>query len=168
MSDPALKVRQCAECKEASMVPVSRTMQIYNSVVHYKCSKCATEVDITPMGSIGVTVTVGLMALGFWGYVLFSDFNSPGSVAVTIFALAIAALAWITLMPLIMHLHYPISRLREAPRTPKLDTRGHIGAKLILLIEGFGLIGGLLAPIVFAVTFLGIAALIGYINFTYF
>lgn len=42
----------------------------------------------------------------------------------------------------------------------KRDDDGH-------WLEGFGIIAGLLAPVIFALIVLGIAFLIGYINYTF-
>ncbi|MEP2986051.1 MAG: hypothetical protein ABJP08_22615, partial [Roseibium sp.] len=75
-------------------------MQIYNSIVHYKCGNCNTEVDITPPASIGVATTVGILALGFWGWILLRGSGSPDFIALLLYGAVGLVFFWMTLAPL--------------------------------------------------------------------
>ncbi|MCY0149299.1 hypothetical protein OEG84_23590 [Hoeflea sp. G2-23] len=149
-------------------MPVSRKMQIYNSIVHYKCGNCDAEVDITPAASIGVATTVGILALGFWGWVLFRGSGSPGFIALSLYGVVGLIYFWFTLTPLMKHFRNPLLKHGEPVQTPVDPANAHIARRPILWIESLGYFAGLIAPLIFIICVLGGAALIGYINFTYF
>jgi uncharacterized protein (DUF983 family) len=162
------QLRKCAHCGAPSLTPVSRELQIYNSVVHYKCEKCGTELELTPSASIGTVTTAGLFALGLWGLLLFTDPFPPGWISLTLYGLAILAFGFVTLRPALDHLRNPII---ETSHKADLNVEGqdhHIARKPILLIERFGFLGGLMAPILLFAGVMAIASIIGFINFTYF
>ncbi|HAT87233.1 hypothetical protein [Cohaesibacter gelatinilyticus] len=162
------QLRKCARCGAPSLTPVSRELQIYNSVIHYKCEECGTEIELTPPASIGTVTTAGLFALGFWGFLLFTDPFPPGWIALTLYGLAILALGFVTLRPALDHFRNPVI---DASPTADLSVEGpdnHIARKPILLLEGFGFLAGLLAPVLLFAGVLAIASVIGFINFTYF
>lgn len=163
------EIRKCAQCQHPSLMPLSRKMQVFNSVIHYKCGNCGTEVDITPLGSIGTTTMVGIMALGFWGTILFWGSTSPGMLAMALFGgAAVAFAALVIAPPVIVHLQYPA--IKDSGHTPLQIgiNEKHIFKAPIIWIEKFGFLAGLIAPVFLVLCVLGAATLIGFINYTYF
>ena len=120
------------------------------------------------MASIGVVTAVGTLAVAFWGYILFSDVNPPGWIVLAAFALSVAALAYITITPVMAHLRN--SAIKSSPEVElPIETRSkHVAQEPIIWIERFGYLAGLMAPILLIAGVLLIATNIGYINFTYF
>ena len=149
-------------------MPVSRKMQIYNSIVHYKCGNCDAEVDITPAASIGVATMVGILALGFWGWILLRGSGSPDLTTLSLYGAAGLIFFWITLTPLAVNYKNPVLKGGETIGVPVDPKDAHLAKKPILWIENLGYCSGLIAPLIFIVCVLAGAALIGYINFTYF
>lgn len=151
-------------------MPESRELEIYNSVISYQCDTCAKEVKITPLGSIGTLLTVGLLAICIIAYMQLSGVGQPtiGDYAIVVFS--IICLAAITVPPLLKHQRFPVIPsdipVDELPIDD--DSSKHVFAKIIVAIEGLGFLFGMLAPILFIAGFLGIAALIGYANHLWF
>lgn len=164
------KVRKCSNCGETKLHPVSRTLQIYNSVISYECESCGNKVDITPFASIGILMTVGLLVLGFWYYILFGGNSYYDNYTLVMFGLAVLAFAFVTVPPILLHILNPA----VANSTTNQDevaiegNKKHIARRPIIWLERLGMIGGLLAPLILIGLVLGVAALIGYINFTFF
>lgn len=149
-------------------MPVSREMQIYNSRVNYTCKTCATKVELVPLASIGTIAMVGLLVLGFWGFILFQGAGYPSGIALGLYGAAIIALVFITGTSLLKHIQNPA--IEDNKPSMAFDSASDDGLpkRAVYWLEKFGLLAGLLAPIVVIAGVLGIAALIGYINFTYF
>lgn len=162
------RARNCAHCGKPGLTPQSREMAIFNSVIRYRCSECGTEVDITPVASIGIMTTIGLLALLFWGFILFWDKFRSGVVATSLFGLAILAFGFITIVPLLKHLRNPVIKSSPPVNLVVEKATVHIAERLIILIEGFGFLAGLLAPVIAIIGVLAVAAVIGFVNFTYF
>lgn len=164
------QLRKCSKCKQAELRPVSRKMQIYNTVVSYKCDHCDHKVELQPAASIGVNMTVGALALAFWASIIFSGNSGPGAIELSIFIIAILLWLFTIVGPILVHFQNP--RVDDA-KTPVSDisvdgSNAHMLKRPILWLEKLGFLGGLIAPLIFIGGFLGIAAFIGYINFTYF
>ena len=156
------------ECKEPTLVPISREMKIYNSVVHYKCETCDSKVEIQPLASIGVLIAVGASALAFWGYISFRRSYSADIVSVSIYGVAVLAFLFVTVVPLLAHVMNPVVKKVDGELLTIEDDSEHMAKKQIIWLEGFGILGGLIAPFIFALIVLGIAFLIGYINYSFF
>lgn len=169
MKNSGFKNRKCTCSDKAQLKPTLRELEIYNSVVLYQCDTCAKEVKITPLGSIGTLLTVGLLAISIIAYLQLTGIGQPdiGDYAIVIFS--IICLAAITVPPLLKHQRFPTLPSYISPEPPiDDDTSKHIFAKIIFAIEGFGFLFGMLAPILFIAGVLGIAALIGYANYLWF
>ncbi len=162
------QIRKCADCGEPSLTPVARELQIYNSVIHYKCDNCGNELELTPLASIGVLMTVGVLVLAFWAYILFSDIAPPGPIALSLFGLAILALGYVTVVPLLAHILNPAITSDAVADVDITGADKHAAKRVILWVEGLGLLAGLLAPVLLIAGVLAVSAAIGYINFTYF
>ncbi|WP_162651623.1 hypothetical protein [Lentilitoribacter sp. Alg239-R112] len=163
-----LEIRTCMECKEPTLVPISREMQIYNSVIHYKCETCDGKIEIQPLASIGVLIAVGASALAFWGYITFRRAYSADIISVSIYSVAVLAFLFVTVTPLLAHIMNPVVKKVDG-ELPNLESNSkHLAGKQIVWLEGFGILGGLIAPFIFAIIVLGIAFIIGYINYTFF
>lgn len=167
-SKKRIEVRKCSDCGEATLLPISRDMEIYNSITRYKCETCDTDVEIKPLASIGILITVGLLVLAFWGYILFGKSAYIGNISLSIYGLAVVAFIFVTGVPLLAHFMNPIVKYSESDAPLTSNNTKHIAKKQIIWLEKFGLLGGLLAPLFFIAIFLGGALLIGYINYTYF
>jgi len=162
------RARQCAQCHEPRLMPVSRKMQVYNSTIHYKCGNCAAEIDITPAASIGVATTVGILALGFWGWIVFRGSGPVDLLTLSLYGAAGLVFFWFTLSPLAAHRKNPLLKDGEPVQMSVDPVNAHIAKKPILWIENLGFLSGLIAPLIFVLCVLSGAALIGYVNFTYF
>lgn len=169
MRNSDYSVRKCTCSDEAHLIPILHKLEIYNSVISYQCDTCSKEIKITPMGSTGMLITVGIIAIGILAYLQLSGSGQPGLLNYAIVAFTIICLAAITVPQLLTHQRYPIL---HAENTHELQINNefskHILAKPISLIERLGFLFGLLAPVLFIACVLGGAALIGYINFTFF
>ncbi len=162
------KIRRCAQCQEPKLMPISRKMQIYNSIIHYKCANCAAEVDITPMASIGVATMVGMLAFGFWGWIAFKGSGALDILNLSLYGAVGIAFIFFTLEPFIKHVRNPLLNEGEEVQISVDPANAHIAKEPILWIENFSYFSGLLAPLIIVLCVLAGAALIGYVNFTYF
>lgn len=164
------KIRKCSKCGEVKLLPVSRELQIYNSVILHKCDGCGEKVEITPPASIGILITCGVLALGFWYAILFWGNSYFDIYTVLMFGIAVAAFAFVTLPPIIKLIKNPEIKDTgvDAKELPIDNGAQHFAKRPILWLERLGMIAGLLSPLIFIAIILGVATLIGYINFTYF
>jgi hypothetical protein len=163
-----VKIRTCASCEQPTMTPVSREMQIYHSVYHYECNSCGQKLDMVPVASIGTGVATGGIALAFWGAILFHGAGTPSLMALGVYGTAILALAAIWVPQILKYRQCPAVHGQHEIGNIKSSAPTHLAARLIMVIERMGALAGFAAPIVIIVVILGAAALIGYINFTYF
>lgn len=160
-------VRTCAHCKEPTLQPVSRELSGFNTVVQYQCSNCQSALSLTPAGSIGAVTTVGVLGLIFWAVILLRGDGSPDSLAWTVYGAAVAALLWITAIPAFVSLKNPPVQSGEQADVA-FEPPSDFVQKIVILVERVGFLAGLLMPIVVVGVVLSFAALIGFINFTYF
>ncbi len=164
---PVPEARQCAKCGEPAMMPVERKMEIYNSVYRYKCENCQHEVELVPTGSIGVQISLGLaLAFVIWGIFYFDRYNT--ALDWVWFAVVASVLPAMALFQLWKHRRYPPVEPGNAALSLEVSETSAITKKPVLWVESLGLLAGLLVPILFIAAFLGIAAAIGLVNFTYF
>lgn len=169
MKNSNYEIRKCTCSDEALLVPVSRELEIYNSVVSYRCNTCSKIIKITPMGSIGTLFSVGVLAVFIIAYLQLSGAGRPGWGDYAIVLFSVLFLAAIIVPPLLKHRCYPtMPSERHVELSVNDEVPKHMVAKLIYAIEWFGFLNGMLAPILFIAGVLGIAALIGYINFLFF
>ncbi|TLP67088.1 hypothetical protein FEE96_07000 [Parasedimentitalea maritima] len=162
------EIRKCANCEAPEMMPVSREMQIYHSVYRYKCQSCGEDLEMVPLAGVGIEMTVGALALGFWGMILFHGAGSPGWLALGLLSGASLLYAFLAFSKLVTYWRYPVvASATVAAELTHLPTK-HIGDRLMAGLEKLGFLAGLLAPLLFIGVILGIAFLIGYVNFTYF
>lgn len=161
------KHRNCATCKTPSMTFEARKMEIFNFVYTYRCETCGEAARLLPAASIGVRVTVGGLALAFWWIVLNHGSGSPGTLAKAAMGIALIAYVWLWLPEILKHwLYHAVSNSEEIRLETDAPESG-LG-QIIQKLEAFGMLGGLVAPIVLIAGILGLASLVGYINFTYF
>lgn len=164
------KIRKCMQCGEDRLYPVSRSLQIYNSVIQHECEGCGEKVSVTPAASIGILITVGLLALAFWYFILFGRNSFYDLYTIIAFGVAVAAFLFVTIPPILVHVMNPIAKgiNTEEPNIEITSGEKHIAKRPILWLERLGMIAGMLTPLIFIAIFLGIAALIGYVNYTFF
>lgn len=161
------KQRTCATCKTPTMMLETREMEIYNSVYKYRCENCGEVVRLLPVASIGIRITVGGLALTFWWLMLSHGSGSPGTLAKVTMGIALVAYVWFWLPEIVKYRLCPADSNSEEMRLEANAPDSGWG-RIIRKLEVFGLLGGLLAPILLIAGILGLAALVGYINFTFF
>lgn len=147
---------------------ISRGMKAYNSVYRYSCQNCGETLELVPPASIGVGISVGSLALIFWGFILFRGSGATGLLPIVLFALAACALAAVWLPQVFKYWLFPTAPNRPVEVDIRTDKTTSFYARLILRLENMGFLFGLVAPIAFIAGVLGVAALIGYVNFTFF
>lgn len=161
-------LRKCAKCGEPAMEPVARKMDFYNSVYHYKCSKCEHEVELVPLASIGVQITIGLLvAIVVW-FIFFTKNSSHDLLNLILFFAVMSIVPGMALYQLWKHYSYGVVDYSKTRTHMDVDETKNITKSPVVWVEKFGFLGGLLAPIALIVVVLGTAAVIGFINFTYF
>lgn len=162
------KFRTCAYCKKPEMAPVARIMKTYHTEYGYKCQSCGKTLELMPPASIGVGVTVSGLALVFWGFILFRGPGYPSLLAISLFATAALALAWVWVPQALKYRLFPSVPNLSAEDDIRVVNITPFASRLILPLEKMGFLVGLVAPIVIIAGILGVAALIGYVNFTFF
>ena len=166
-------VRKCGKCACPTLMPLKRHMQIYNSVTTYKCENCGNQVEIIPLASTGMLGTIGLLVMAFWGVILFRDGSHTGMLGSILYALAGLALLATLVSNIRPHVKNPIADKGPLPDVAPPDialnkAESHIAKSPLIWLEKQGLITGLVAPLIAIGLVLGVAALIGYVSFTYF
>jgi hypothetical protein len=163
-----MRTRISVSCKEPTMDPLSREMKLYNSVYHYECRSCGASLDLVPPASIGFGMTVGVIVLAFWAFILFHGSSSPGVWALIVYFIACCGLAAVWLPEALKYRLYPVVLSGLSVDDFHAHGSNNYAAKMITLIEKLGFLAGLMAPIAIILGVLGLAALIGYVNFTFF
>ena len=167
--------RKCAQCGEPTLEPQKRKMEIYNSVYAYKCSNCQHEVELEPYGSMGFQITMGLLFAPIIWFMFMDDHgnwpsldNLPSVVEAIILLAIVLFFPILTFFEMRKHARYPLVDASAARDHFEMAPTKAITKKPVMWIETFGILGGMLAPIFMIIVVLGIAALLGYINFTFF
>lgn len=151
------------------MMPVSHKLQIYNSVTKYECDSCGQSVEVQPLSSIGILVSVGAMVIAFIAYIAQHGSGSFEVPEFVFLMIVLSLLAFVTVPPLLVHWVYPKCKPTQAVTIEQdTNTKNHLLAKPISWLEKSGFIFGLLTPILLIALVLGAATLIGYINYTFF
>jgi hypothetical protein len=148
-------------------------MEVYNSVYCYECETCGAKLEIVPLASIGVIITVGLLVLGFCCYIFFRGDSieliwHTEQLSLAFYCFAVIAWLSVTVVPLSKHLRNPVVRTAPSTNALPIPNDQHMARRPILWLEKMGLVAGLLAPFLLIATVLGVATLIGYVNYTYF
>ena len=159
--------RICSKCGQPAMMLVERKMEIYNSVYVYRCASCQNEVELVPQGSIGAQFSLGMVfAVVIWGIFYFDRYNTVTDWV--IFAVVVSVMPGMALFQLWKHRRYQAVESPESVASLEVSETAAITKKPVMWVEGLGILAGMLAPILFIAAFLGIAAIIGFINFTFF
>ncbi len=142
-------IRQCGECGQPTLRLVHRKMEIYNSVCEFKCENCKSEVKIIPIASTGILASVGILALAFWGYLLFFHGRQTDSIfAQVIYGGAVLALISIVASALKKHINNPVAMTNQEEQDISIANDQHIGLRPILWLEKLGFLAGMLVPII--------------------
>ena len=160
-------LRKCTQCGEPTLAPIARKMEPYNSVYHYKCSNCQHEVKLTPPASSGMQLSVGLMAAAAVWIIFFGD-NMPKLSSLAIYLVAMGVVPVMALYKLWKHFSYRVVDSSAGPAKMEVDDTKKIPKSPIVWVEKRGLLGGFLMPVLLVMVVLGTAALLGYINYTFF
>jgi len=167
--------RKCAQCGEPTLEPQECKMEIYNSVYAYKCSNCQHEVELEPYGSLGFQITLGLLFVPVVWFLFMDDHgdwpswsNMPTLIETLILLAIVLFFPMLTFFEMRKHARYPLVD-SDGPREHfDLAPSKAITKAPVMWIEKFGILGGMLAPILIIIVVLGLAVLLGYINFTFF
>jgi len=160
-------LRKCSQCGEPNMAPFARKMEPYNSVYHYKCSNCQHEVELVPPASSGMQLSIGLMVAAAVWFIFFGD-NMPKLSSLAIYLVVMGIVPGMALYNLWKQYSYGIVDNNMSPAEMEVDDTKKIPKSPIVWVEKRGLLGGFLVPVVLVIVVLGAAAILGYINYTYF
>lgn len=149
------------------MAPFARKMEPYNSVYHYKCSNCQHEVELVPPASSGMQLSIGLMVAAAVWFIFFGD-NMPKLSSLAIYLVVMGIVPGMALYNLWKQYSYGIVDNNMSPAEMEVDDTKKIPKSPIVWVEKRGLLGGFLVPVVLVIVVLGAAAILGYINYTYF
>lgn len=160
--------RTCQNCGEPTLAPKVKTMSATNSTTRYECNNCAYKVDLIPPGSLGVQLAIYAIVSVFLWFIFFTGPGPNSLFSVVVFGVSMAILPAISVSGLWKNHANP-----EVPDSPGTDVHDlkaetHMLKGPIDWIERRNALVGLIAPIVLIAAVLGVAALIGFINFTYF
>lgn len=161
-------VRKCSYCNEPTLRPVGRRFFGFSNVVQYECATCQTVLDVKSAANVGISVTVGAMALLIWGFILSKDIGGPSLMAILLLCFAALGLCWVIIPPAIVLFKNPPVGSGEHEAIQSDSIENTILPRILGLVENAGFLGGLLAPLLVIGVVLAIATLIGFINFTYF
>lgn len=163
-----VKTRICGSCKKPTLIPVSRKREPYNTVVGYLCQNCGRKIDIVPAFSVGSGLAIAWAVLGFWYFVFFHNSVYNSTLSISLYAGAVVTVVLVWGPECLRHWMNPVAKGGDAVEVKlEKEGRGSVTSALIWC-ERFGFLGGLIAPVVFASVFLGVAAILGLINYTYF
>ncbi|CUH89908.1 hypothetical protein PH5382_03863 [Phaeobacter sp. CECT 5382] len=163
-----VKTRICGSCKKPTLIPVSRKREPYNTVVGYLCQNCGRKIDIVPAFSVGSGLAIAWAVLGFWYFVFFHNSVYNSTLSISLYAGAVVTVVLVWGPECLRHWMNPVAKGGDAVEVKlEKEGRGSVTSALIWC-ERFGFFGGLIAPVVFASVFLGAAAILGLINYTYF
>lgn len=162
------KLRKCEKCGAETLVPISKKMAPTHSTTSYECSSCGFKVEITPAASLGMHLTIYAIVAAFLWLIFFAESYSNSLLSIITFWAAMAILPALAVLGLWQSHKNP-----EVPDSPQIDIQDPINQQHALKrpidwLEGKNTLIGLLAPIILIVAVLGLAAIIGFINFTYF
>lgn len=160
--------RKCQFCGEPTLAPKAKTMSATNSTTRYECTNCAFKVDLIPSGSLGVQLTVFSVVAMFLWFIFFTGPGPNSLLSVVAFWAAMAILPAMSVSGLWKNYKNPEIQgsHRKEIDDPKADK--HILKRPIEWIERRHTLVGLMAPLVLIAGILGLAAIVGFINFTYF
>lgn len=170
-----VKTRPCNACGDKAMMPDSRTFTGMETTIIYKCPACEHTVEIKSLSQAGLMSALGAVILSVITFIMVED-PMAWDVSDTLWYLFFLAL--ILLVPvsiLLPHWAHPVTGEQETTlANVDFNDEGFIEdfkdpvQRSIIKLEKHGFWRGFLTPIIFIVLFLGAAAIIGYINFTYF
>lgn len=159
--------RKCSKCSEPTLMVVSRKMELYNSVYKFECSNCGEKVDIVPQGSIAMQFTVSALFAGFVWFV-FMEGGQNGWIDYIAYSMVVLALPIMSAMQLQTHYDNPVVDKQAKKVHLTMEKSASLTQKPVTFVENLGFLAGLLAPLLVIAVVLGIAAAIGYVNFTFF
>jgi len=170
-----IKTRLCSECGDKVMMPEDRKFTGMETTITYRCSSCDAVAEIRSLSQAGFMAALGALVLtvvtliavqgpGYW------DMNDY-----LLYLLFVCAVFGVPVYFLLPHWLYPVTGEAETTATNvDFEDESFIEGysdpiqRGIIKLERHGFWRGFFTPIIFIVLFLGTAAIIGYINFTYF
>jgi len=157
------------------MVPDSRTFTGMETTILYKCPACDHTVEIKALSQAGFMAAVGAVILAFITFIMVED-PMPWEVSDYLWYLFFVALVFfVPVLTFHPHWKHPVTGEAETS-SAKVDFEDESYIedfkdpvqRSIIKLEKHGFWRGLLTPIIFIVLFLGAAAVIGFINYTFF
>ena len=176
---PDLTTRNCRKCGNSQMVSLTRQRDFLSVKSVFQCPKCAHQVVLASKitgrqggGALGVSLAVGGLATAILSYILWgyqSGYSAIEAVKTLFLFVFFTSPIWWDLFQI---QRYPVTGKREKVSTdlhnegdPQLQDPLQKG---ISVLDGINASKGFFGLLLAVSLFLGIAALIGWINFTYF
>ena len=168
---PDLDIRTCRKCS-GDMICGSRRTGFLDISSHFICQDCGHKAALSAGGASGVYLAVAMLAAGILSFIFWGSrggYDLAGVVKTLALFTVFSTPAW---MASLQTRRYPVSGRRAATAEETADLTGEAAAdpfqKGIRSLDRLGpkkAFGGVLLAVVL---FLGAAALIGWVNFTFF
>ena len=170
-----VKTRRCRTCGDEGMMPDSRVFTGMETTLTYICPACDAAVEMKSLSQAGLILTVGSIILAV---VTFISVQGPLPWDMTDYLLYLGLVILVFYMP--ANILYPywchpvtgeknISTARAGIADSEFIKNNKDPLQRgIIRFERFGFLGGILIPLLFIVVILGMATVIGMINFYYF
>ena len=170
-----VKTRKCRACGDAGMVPEERQFTGMETTIVYACPSCSATVEFKSVSQAGLMTALGIMVLAV---ITAIATGGPGYWSVgnyLLYGFVVLLFSFVPISILLPYWYHPVTGEKtitghsldfEDPNFSEGFTDPM--QRAIIKFEQHSFWRGFFTPIIFAATFLGIAAAIGMINFYYF
>jgi len=170
---PDLAIRRCPKCGKGKMVSHHRRIDFLSVKSIFNCPNCNHETSLDPGGAAGVHLAAGLLATVILSFILWGSrggYDRSDIIKTLILLTLFTAPAWLTALKM---RQYPVTGLRSKTSEENEVLRPETGSndplqRGIVRMNRLSPVTGFFGVLIFVTLFLGVATLIGWINFTYF
>ncbi len=168
-----LTTRKCRKCGNVQMTCQSRRVDFLSVKSLFVCPNCEAEVTLHSGGAKGVHFAIGMLAAGFLPFILWGSRGGYTGIVILktlgLIAFLTSPFLWATLIAQL----YPITGTRsktvQEEAAAQIDsTTDDLLKKGIASMDKLSPFRTFWAVLFFVALFLGVASLIGWINFTFF
>lgn len=168
-----LDTRRCRECGDGNMAAYSRQVDFLSIKSVYTCPNCKHEVMLNSGGAMGVYLAVALLATGMLSFIFWGSRDGYNGVVslktLAMFTLFASPVWWAA----IKTCQYPVTGIRTVTQEEKTDALAESVAveplqKGITFMDRLSSLKAFVGVLIIVALFLGAAALIGWVNFTFF
>lgn len=170
-----VKTRKCRACGHKGMIPDNRVFTGMETTLTYICPACDATVEMKSLSQAGLILTVGSILLAI---VTFISTEGPLPWDMGDYLLYMGLVILVFYMPaniLYPYWRHPVTGEKNiSTANASVEDEEFIKnfkdpmQRGIIRFERFGFLGGILIPILFIAVILGMATVIGMINFYYF